>query len=70
MQILISLAVLAPQAAEASGTVDVVLETSMGNIEIELNTEKAPQSAGSFLKILDAGPVSYTHLTLPTKRIV
>ena len=55
MQILISLAVLAPQAAEASGTVDVVLETSMGNIEIELNTEKAPQSAGSFLKILDAG---------------
>ena len=40
MQILISLAVLAPQAAEASGTVDVVLETSMGNIEIELNTER------------------------------
>lgn len=36
-------------------TVGVVLETRMGNIEIDLYVAQAPHSAGSFLAFLDAG---------------
>jgi len=35
--------------------VDVVLETAIGNIEIELYTEKAPLSAGEFARYVDEG---------------
>jgi cyclophilin family peptidyl-prolyl cis-trans isomerase len=46
----------------------VVIETSMGNIEIELNKEKAPNSVDNFLKYVDEGFYSGTifHRVIPT----
>ena len=41
--------------ANADKTVEIVLETTLGDIEAELFVEKAPLSAGSFLKFLDEG---------------
>ena len=38
-----------------AGVVEVVMETSLGNIEIALDVTRAPLSAGSFLKYLDSG---------------
>ena len=38
-----------------NAVVDVVLETAIGNIEIELYTEKAPLSAGEFARYVDEG---------------
>jgi len=37
------------------GTARVVMETDQGNIEIELNLEKAPLTAGNFLRLVDNG---------------
>jgi peptidyl-prolyl cis-trans isomerase A (cyclophilin A) len=36
-------------------TVDVILETNMGKIELELNAEKAPISVANFLQYLESG---------------
>ena len=43
-----------------------MLATVMNALAIEYAVEKAGKSA----RVLSAVPVSYTHLTLPTKRIV
>lgn len=40
---------------KGSTMTNVIIETSMGNIEIELNNEKAPISAENFLKYVDSG---------------
>ena len=42
----------APKAGDKKVTT-VVIETSLGNIEVELNSEKAPLSAANFLKYVD-----------------
>ena len=42
-------------AAQTSGPVIVVLETEKGRIEIEVETTRAPITAGNFLKYVDAG---------------
>lgn len=42
-------------AAAAAEPVRVILETTVGNMEIEVYPDKAPKSAGSFLAHLDAG---------------
>ncbi len=36
-------------------TVKAVLETTLGDIEVELCVDEAPRSAGSFLRFLDSG---------------
>jgi peptidyl-prolyl cis-trans isomerase A (cyclophilin A) len=36
-------------------TVDVILETNMGKIEVELNTEAAPISVANFLQYMESG---------------
>ena len=45
---------LCTQALAADG-VRVVMSTSQGDIEIDLNTDKAPITAGNFLRLIDAG---------------
>ncbi len=40
---------------KASGVVEVVIETTLGDIEIALYTDKAPVSAGEFVKYVDQG---------------
>ena len=63
-----------------------LFETEVGNINIEFFSEDAPNTVKNFTKLINDGfydglafhrvipgfmaPVSYTHLTLPTKRIV
>ena len=46
----------------------VALFTSKGSITVELDPNAAPTSVNNFLNYVNT--VSYTHLTLPTKRIV
>jgi peptidyl-prolyl cis-trans isomerase A (cyclophilin A) len=41
--------------ALAADGVRVVMSTSQGDIEIDLNTDKAPITAGNFLRLIDAG---------------
>lgn len=43
----------AAKGKDAAKTTTVVMETSMGKIEIELNNEKAPISTSNFLKYVD-----------------
>jgi len=55
----------APAAAqepqgEATGSTDVVLETSMGDIVIALETERAPITASNFLRYVDEGRLDGT----------
>lgn len=67
----------APLAAQAEGaqanaenfeTVDIVLETEMGDITIALETERAPITAGNFLRYVDEdrfdGTVFYRAMNL------
>ena len=42
-----------PKAGAKSKMTNVIIETSMGNIEVELNGEKAPISTANFLKYVD-----------------
>lgn len=42
-----------PKAGAKSKMTTVIIETSLGNIEVELNGEKAPISAENFLKYVD-----------------
>ena len=44
-----------PVTALAAEPVRAVLETTLGNIEVEVFVDQAPESAGSFLRFLDAG---------------
>ena len=41
--------------AEAPKTVDVIIETNMGKIDVELNVEKAPISVANFLQYVESG---------------
>ncbi len=41
--------------AEAPKTVDVIIETNMGKIDVELNAEKAPISVANFLQYVESG---------------
>ena len=56
-----------PSTASKGGKPVVVLETSLGSIEIELDTEKAPVSAENFLAYVDAGHYDGTifHRVIP-----
>ena len=48
-------ALLLGTAAMADDAVRVVMTTSQGEIEIDLYTDKAPITAGNFLKLVDGG---------------
>lgn len=48
-------ALLLGTAALAANDVRVVMSTSEGDIEIDLYMDKAPVTAGNFLKLIDAG---------------
>src|SRR5438128_2451229 len=54
-----SLAVISPSRAQTSRTlaapVRVVVQTEAGEIELEVDTEKAPRTAANFLRYVDAG---------------
>lgn len=56
-----------PCAAKQKGKPVVVLETSLGSIEIELDAEKAPISAANFLAYVDSGHYDGTifHRVIP-----
>jgi len=56
-----------PCAAKKKGKPVVVLETSLGSIEIELDAEKAPISAENFLAYVDSGHYDGTifHRVIP-----
>ncbi len=58
----------APPAEAAFETVDVVLETTMGDIVIALETERAPATAANFLRYVDEdrfdGTVFYRAMSL------
>jgi peptidyl-prolyl cis-trans isomerase A (cyclophilin A) len=41
-------------------TVDVIIETNMGKIEVELNAEKAPISVANFLQYVESGHYNNT----------
>lgn len=41
--------------AKETKTTQVIIETSVGDIEVELNSEKAPKSVENFLKYVDSG---------------
>ena len=58
-----------------------VFKTSAGSFTVELFVNEMPITASNFIDLAQSGfynglhfhrviPVSYTHLTLPTKRIV
>ena len=51
----LSATLAASLAACADPRPDVVLETAMGEVVIEVDTEKAPASAGDFLRYVDEG---------------
>ena len=59
---------LPAQEAQQYDTVDVVLETTMGDITVALETERAPVTAGNFLKYVDEdrfdGTVFYRSMRL------
>jgi peptidyl-prolyl cis-trans isomerase A (cyclophilin A) len=44
----------------APKTVDVIIETNMGKIEVELNAEKAPISVANFLQYAESGHYNET----------
>ena len=46
---------VAPQAPPAPATVQVVLETSLGTIQIAVDAAHAPATAANFLRYVDAG---------------
>ena len=53
--LLLLCAVSADAQAQSEKAVVAVLETALGRIELEVFVDKAPHSAGSFLKFLDDG---------------
>lgn len=56
LSLLFSLSLSLPFSALAdSKTVDVVIETNMGKIEVELNAEKAPISVANFIQYMESG---------------
>jgi peptidyl-prolyl cis-trans isomerase A (cyclophilin A) len=57
----------AQQLTSAKGNPVIVLETTLGNIEIELDAEKAPISTANFLVYVDSGHYDGTifHRVIP-----
>lgn len=55
MPLLISLAIVMHAATTASAPIRIRIETSMGNIEAEIDSAKAPRTATNFLRYVDAG---------------
>jgi peptidyl-prolyl cis-trans isomerase A (cyclophilin A) len=53
-------ALLLPVPALAQATTEVVLETGLGDIVIALETERAPVTAGNFLRYVDEGRLDGT----------
>ena len=49
--------------------VKAVIETNLGNMIVKLYND-TPNHRDNFVRLAKAGPVSYTHLTLPTIRLV
>ena len=47
--------ILSPVAAQAQETTAVVLETQLGTITVALETQRAPITAGNFLRYVDEG---------------
>jgi peptidyl-prolyl cis-trans isomerase A (cyclophilin A) len=43
------------KASQVAKTIDLVIETSMGKIEVELNPELAPISVANFMQYVDSG---------------
>ena len=68
LSLLFSPLALHAQEATQYETVDVVLETTMGDITVALETERAPVTAGNFLKYVDEdrfdGTVFYRAMRL------
>lgn len=66
--VLLAAVLLAPAAASAQATTEVVLTTELGDIVIALETERAPVSAGNFLRYVDEkrldGTVFYRAMRL------
>lgn len=52
---LIILLVSGPVACDRSATREVIMETSLGNIVLELEMEKAPVTAANFLSLVEKG---------------
>jgi peptidyl-prolyl cis-trans isomerase A (cyclophilin A) len=42
-------------SVDAAKTIDLVIETSMGKVEVELNAELAPISVANFMQYVDSG---------------
>ena len=68
LSLLFSPLALPAQETQQYDTVDVVLETTMGDITVALETERAPVTAGNFLKYVDEdrfdGTVFYRAMRL------
>jgi peptidyl-prolyl cis-trans isomerase A (cyclophilin A) len=66
--LLIATLFLAPAAASAQETIDIVLETEMGDIVIALEAERAPVTTANFLRYVDEdrldGTVFYRAMRL------
>ncbi len=44
-----------PEPATAPATTEVVLETTLGDVTVSVESERAPITAGNFLKYVDEG---------------
>ena len=53
--ILLTLSLIASLSFAQSGRVPVIIETTLGNIEAEIDAQHAPKTAASFLRYVDAG---------------
>ncbi|MGK0248097.1 MAG: peptidyl-prolyl cis-trans isomerase A (cyclophilin A) [Oleispira sp.] len=47
--------IVAKQASEVVKNINLIIATSMGNIEVELNAELAPISVANFMQYVDSG---------------
>lgn len=47
--------VILPMICWAQQNTECIIKTSLGDIQVEINTEKAPMTAGNFLKYVEAG---------------
>ncbi|STQ08754.1 peptidyl-prolyl cis-trans isomerase A [Enterobacter cloacae] len=57
-----ALSAVSPAALAAKGDPHVLLTTSAGNIELELNSQKAPVSVKNFLDYVNSGFYKQHHL--------
>ncbi len=57
-----ALSAVSPAALAAKGDPHVLLTTSAGNIELELDSQKAPVSVKNFLDYVNSGFYNNTHV--------